>query len=400
MTEVNIEAAVRVTRTLMEPDIGLSADDARQAPLVANLVEHLKNRRYADAWTTGNEIISAADEPDRFHSVNQVSRRIFKWLALHRSKAVASEEVGRIVEISYHLHRVACARLGEINPPEDISDLSKLNLRTAVGEICNTEQHPIVVTLVTRSYLQNLEIWLSVMRQTQRELPKILLLCLDDCSVAASEICGDLDVVIADLYSEEPIMKSGTGNSLNFIWYFKALAVFEILKQGFPVVYSDLDSFWLSDLSESLRWVQEQSDCFAMSADHMPAISLYRFSVTAGCGFLVFSGTRSSLFFARQWIKNTVLFGDDQIGYFETLRQQDTLWFPVSGDVVGYRATAFNDVEGTAVRCAIGSPKFALRGPNLDWLVGRSPRPAVYHPRWINDRQMQKSDYIERLLTA
>lgn len=354
-----------------------------------------------DIWKSKGlliEIENRLKESSNFEDLSYFSRSFVKRLALHRVPSLAESKQESLISISHDLHASLCRYAFQIRPPKPIPDCATKLVKAAVADVIASDERNVILLMVTKGYLENLELWLDCIIRSQQEIPVILLLNLDAASTEVARIFDERNIS----YVEAPLIlesfsKTGNGSSLLFIWYLKVFASLELLRAGVNVIYSDLDSFWLGNVLNEIRLLSWGVDAYFMTADNMPMISHLRYGVTCGCGFFFAVASKNAVGLFEHWLGYTAIMLDDQIGLAQMLMDGKVRWVASKE----YNVSSYGDFSivnhDVKYSIALFSKKFATRTSSVMDVPSLKFRPVLVHPRWVNDVTIRKSDYLEKL---
>jgi len=344
------------------------------------------------------ELIQKFKNDGDFSELSFLSRVALKRFSLHRLPFLNSLDQARFIDVAYNLHVWVCRFFCENFPAKSISDSVKKCLTSSARKLVSSNTKRVVLMMVTHNYLPNLEIWLKCAQMSNQTTEKILLLCLDDCADESTKICEKYPLFIDVLPLNVPnLNKVGNGRDLSFIWFYKIYSTLELARNGVDVAYTDLDSFWVGDVSNMLDNFDTDGDIWFMPSDNMPLVSYFRFGFTCGCGFYFVRGNEGSVLFLEDWLKMTGMMLDDQIAVYQILVENDVLWlnseYKYSNKCALYNSS--HSAHSTSI--VLLSDKHARRVKSLDDLDKVSIKPVLIHPRWILDPKSGSEDYFTAL---
>lgn len=329
------------------------------------------------------------------------NKTFLKGLSLKILPGLDEGSQKEVVRIAYGCHHRLNSYIYDNHPPQALEK----TVLTKISDSINSLQREsggrnICLMLVTNSYLKNLELWLSCTSKTQSYQGRILLACLDGCEVETKLLCSqyqNLDIQILPL-NPDNLSINGNCRNLSFIWHYKALLTHKLLKAGFNVIYSDLDSFWMQDINPLIKQLQSDSDWSLMIHDNMPLISYIDFGITAGCGFFYVVSKPSTIKLSKRWLKNTKVMLDDQIGFYEMLSSAKISWEVTRKNFISHTAHTKTGNNDKSVLISLISKSAVKRLGTVNDLEKLNIKPIIVHSKWKADKEMTNDQYLEKLL--
>lgn len=395
---LDLESASLIVSDIFSEDSIPRLDRGVFSENISSMTESIKQGDLPAFERIITEIVENYLRNEDFQSLSIFSRVVIKSLALRRVVYLPAEAQNKLIETAYFLHVRACKILNEWAPPAQIPHEAERVIDSVALNVSRGDDGVIVFTMVTRSYLDNLRIWINCYRVAAQCNFKILILCLDDCAEQVSRVVGDLDIDVEVVNLKlDNFLKTGNGKSLSFIWYYKILFASKLVESGVSVIYSDLDSFWLGDVAQVVDLVQFDSDLIFMESDSMPPISRLKIGLTLGCGFFMVRPTTAAIKFLDFWVSSTAIMLDDQIALFQCLLDIDAAFENLNNKFIKCRSVV--SLSGIPVRVGVFSKDVAWRVGTMDSFERLNWVPRVIHPRWVLQNDISPEKYLERLLS-
>jgi hypothetical protein len=168
---------------------------------------------------------------------------------------------------------------------------------------------PIVVTMVSRRFLDVFKIWL---RQAQRHTSGYLLIfALDrETSEAARGVpnCGVVDISAWFDFDEAGRLHPF---SIKNLWVLRVLALRVLARRNYDVASLDVDAIMVGNLDEMLASFPA-SDIVAQRDYSIPMDVARRFGFILCCGFMVLRASDRVVKFLDEYCERTILEIDDQ----------------------------------------------------------------------------------------
>ena len=396
---LDITTATRIVETVFTKGAVLEYQEGAIPRELLNLIEILQ---------AGN--IDLFDEQARFVarrflddgdilSLSVFSRVVVKALALKRLPFLDRLEADALIRRAYYVHASLCEIVNSKSPPDPIPQNVLTTISAQAAEMVCAGVETTVLLMVTRGYIENLSLWLRCFELTGQSSISILVVCLDDSVSEVMQAVSDsaLNIDILNL-GLEGCLKTGNGRSLSFIWYLKVLLVKILTDFKISVIYSDLDSFWIGDVEESIASIPDDVDVVFMEADDMPPISRMVIATTLGCGFFFVRATESAGQFFNHWLKATEKMLDDQIGLTELMLNLNASFESHDAEVLNTSVTV--EVAQASFTLGIFSRLVAWRVGRVEQLASLGWKPAVIHPRWVVEKNKTSDEYLSKLLTG
>ena len=235
---------------------------------------------------------------------------------------------------------------------------------------------PLVVTMVSRRFLDIFNIWLSQAQKHTSARPFIF--ALDRESVQALQEAPNCNVVDVSVWLDFDPSGRLHPFSIKNLWVLRVLALRVLAHRNYDVISLDVDAIMVGNLDEMLESFPA-SDIVAQMDYSIPMDVARRFGFILCCGFLVLRANGRVVRFLDEYSARTALETDDQLainhllaengisdklqaGRFTTFRSMGLSWLCPDASLVSREISSgsvvrhflLKDFDANAVRHALG----------------------------------------------
>jgi tetratricopeptide (TPR) repeat protein len=223
-------------------------------------------------------------------------------------------------------------------PESLIRELQFLNVQ--ISNLDSTNKKLVILLQVSSQYTDALDLWINIYKRKNVGFP-LIIVALDDVAysyLSNHETVNELEAKIFCVnFFHRDVYSYGNGKSQNFYWYLKLKIVRIFLKYGFDVIQTDVDAFWVDDISEYINEMLKHGDkdiLIQYGSGH-PKFAFQSWGLTVCAGFFAIKSNSKNLHFMNLWISNTEIMHEDQNALCYLIKHYGTNFEEKSGEGKG-----------------------------------------------------------------